>query len=300
MQLKQTATASGVSGTVNEQAASVSRIRNPLRKVPIHLLLLGGAVLWVIPFVWMVSTSFKQLSQVFVYPPEFIPNPWIWTNYPKAVTSGPFFNWVFNSLRIAVLVTLGQLFTCSIAGYAFARLRFPGRNALFLMYLATMMIPGQVTIIPVFVMMNSLHWVDTPLPLIIPALTSAWGTFLFRQFYLTLPTELEDAAKIDGCSYFRIYTQILGPLAKPVFVTLAIFTFMGHWNDLFGPLIYLQTKASKTLTVGLLQFRAEYQGLNQWGVMMAGLTLSVLPILILFVAGQKYFVQGIAMTGIKG
>ena len=130
-------------------------------------------------------------------------------------------------------------------------------------------------------------------------MTSAWGTFLFRQFYLTLPTELEDAAKIDGCSYFRIYTQILGSLAKPVFVTLAIFTFMGHWNDLFGPLIYLQTEASKTLTVGLLQFRAEYQGLNRWGIIMAGLTLSVLPILIHFVVGQRHFVQGIVLTDAK-
>jgi len=248
----------------------------------------------------MVSTSFKHLSQVFVYPPEFIPNPWVWTNYPKAVTSGPFLNWVFNSFRIAILVTVGQLFTCSLAGYAFARLRFPGRDVMFLIYLATMMVPAHVTIIPVFVMMNRLRWIDPPLPLIIPALSSAWGTFLFRQFYLTLPSELEDAAKIDGCSYFRIYAQILGPLTKPVFATLAVFTFMGQWNDLFGPLIYLQTKTAKTLTVGLLQFRADYQGLNQWGIMMAGLTLSVLPILILFVVAQKYFVQGIALTGIKG
>jgi multiple sugar transport system permease protein len=237
---------------------------------------------------------------VFVYPPQFIPNPWIWTNYPDAVKSGPFLQWAFNSFRIATLVTLGQLLTCSLGGYAFARLRFPGRNTIFLVYLATMMIPGQVTIVPVFVMMNYLHWVDTPLPLIIPALASAWGTFLFRQFYLTLPQELEDAAKIDGSSYFRIYWQILGPLAKPVFATQAIFSFMGHWNDLLGPLIFLQRKTAKTLSVGLLQFRADYQGLNQWGIMMAGLTLSVLPILILFVIGQKYFVQGIALTGIKG
>ena len=298
MQLDQSAP--GASRSVQDEPTSRGGVRHLLRNIPLHLLLAAGGVMWIIPFVWMVSTSFKHLSQVFVYPPEFIPNPWIWTNYPRAVTAGPFLQWVFNSLRIAVLVTVGQLFTCSLAGYAFARLRFPGRNAIFLIYLATMMIPGQVTIIPVFVMMNSLHWVDTPLPLIIPALTSAWGTFLFRQFYLTLPSELEDAAKIDGCSYFRIYTQILGPLAKPIFATQAVFSFMGHWNDLFGPLIYLQSKTAKTLTVGLLQFRADYQGLNQWGIMMAGLTLSVLPILIMFVVGQKYFVRGIALTGIKG
>ncbi len=300
MQLARTVAAPRAARTANGESGVAGGRRSPLRSAVIHLLLAAVGVMWMIPFIWMVSTSFKHLSQVFVYPPEFIPNPWIWTNYPRAVTAGPFLNWVFNSLRIAVLVTVGQLITCSLAGYAFARLRFPGRDTLFLMYLATMMIPGQVTIIPVFVMMNRLHWIDTPLPLIIPALASAWGTFLFRQFYLTLPQELEDAAKIDGCSYFRIYTQILGPLAKPIFATWAVLSFMGHWNDLFGPLIYLQTKTSKTLTVGLLQFRADYQGLNQWGIMMAGLTLSVLPILILFVVGQRYFVQGIALTGIKG
>jgi multiple sugar transport system permease protein len=300
MQLARTLATPRAARGADGESGVAGRRRSPLRSAIIHLLLAAVGVMWMIPFIWMVSTSFKHLSQVFVYPPEFIPNPWIWTNYPRAVTAGPFLNWVFNSFRIAVLVTVGQLITCSLGGYAFARLRFPGRDTLFLMYLATMMIPGQVTIIPVFVMMNRLGWVDTPLPLIIPALASAWGTFLFRQFYLTLPKELEDAAKIDGCSYFRIYTQILGPLAKPIFATQAVFSFMGHWNDLFGPLIYLQTKTSKTLTVGLLQFRADYQGLNQWGIMMAGLTLSVLPILILFVVGQRYFVQGIALTGIKG
>lgn len=300
MQVDQAISTQGVAPVTVSKARTGRQFRRLLRSTVIHLLLAAGGIVWIVPFVWMVSTSFKHLSQVFVYPPEFIPNPWIWTNYPKAVASGPFLNWVFNSFRIAILVTVGQLFTCSLAGYAFARLRFPGRDAMFLIYLATMMVPAHVTIIPVFVMMNRLRWVDTPLPLIIPALTSAWGTFLFRQFYLTLPSELEDAAKIDGCSYFRIYTQILGPLTKPVFAILAVFTFMGQWNDLFGPLIYLQTKTAKTLTVGLLQFRADYQGLNQWGIMMAGLTLSVLPILILFVVAQKYFVQGIALTGIKG
>ncbi len=266
----------------------------------LHGVLILGAVVMVLPFVWMVSTSFKVLAQVFVYPPEWIPDPFVWQNYPKAFSAVPFTRWFLNSLTIAAMVVLGQLITCSLAGFTFARMRFPGRTALFLVYLGTMMIPYHVTIIPVFVMMNNMGLVDTFYPLIVPALVSAWGTFLFRQYFLTMPTELEDAAKIDGCSYFRIYSQIFMPLAKPIVATLAVFTFMSSWNDFLGPLIFLQSKASKTLTIGLLQFRADFQGMSNWPVMMAGIVISVLPILIAFVIGQKYFVRGIALSGIKG
>jgi multiple sugar transport system permease protein len=274
--------------------------RYVLGRIGLHALLLVGAVLMVIPFAWMVRTSFMTLAQVFKFPPQWIPNPWVWENYPKAISQTPFATWFLNSLRIALVVTVGQLFTCSLAGFTFARLRFPGRKALFLLYLGTMMIPGQVTVIPVFVIMNRLGWVDTPLPLIVPGLVSAWGTFMFRQYFLTLPGELMDSAKIDGASYFRIYSQIFLPLAKPALATLGIFTFMGAWNDFFGPIIFLQSKLNKTLTVGLLQFRADYQGLGQWQVMMAGVVISVMPILIAFVIGQEYFVKGIALSGIKG
>ena len=266
----------------------------------LHILLSLGAVAMVIPFIWMISTSFKELAQVFVYPPEWIPNPFVWENYPKAFTAVPFARWFFNSLFIALFVTLGQLITCSLAGFTFVRMRFPGRNVLFLIYLGTMMIPHHVTIIPVFVMMNALGLVDTFWPLIIPALVSAWGTFLFRQYFLTMPQELEDAAKIDGCSFFRIYSQIFMPLSKPILATLGVFTFMGSWNDFLGPLIFLQSKDNKTLPIGLLQFRADFQGMSNWPVMMAGIVISVLPVLIAFVIGQKYFVRGIALTGIKG
>lgn len=289
--------------TIPSQSATRKRTLvagNLARSAVTHLALIVGAVAMVIPFAWMVSTSFKELAQVFVYPPEWIPDPFVWTNYPEAFRAVPFARWFVNSAVIAVMVTLGQLITCSLAGFTFARMRFPGRNAIFLVYLATMMIPHHVTIIPVFVMMNNLALVDTFYPLILPGLTSAWGTFLFRQYFLTLPTELEDAAKIDGCSFFRIYRQIFMPLSKPVLATLGIFTFMNSWNDFLGPLIFLQSKANKTLTVGLLQFRADFQGLGNWPVMMAGVVISVLPILIAFIIGQKYFVRGIALTGIKG
>ena len=266
----------------------------------LHSLLILGGVIMLIPFLWMVGTSFKTLDQVFVFPPTWIPNPWVWTNYPEAFTAVPFGRWFLNSLSIAVWTTLGQLFTCSLAGFTFARMRFPGRDLLFLAYIATLMIPLHVTIIPVFVMMNRFGLVDTQWALIVPGLTSAFGTFLFRQYFLTMPSELEDAAKIDGCGYFRIYRQISLPLARPVLATLGIFTFMGSWNDFLGPLIFLQSKDQKTLTVGLLQFRAEFQGMANWPVMMAGAMISLLPILIAFVIGQKYFVRGIALTGIKG
>lgn len=283
-----------------EAIGQVTQAGRNLAALLLHLALGLGALVMVIPFVWMVSTSFKELAQVFVYPPEWIPNPFVWENYPKAFTAVPFAQWFVNSFVIALLVMLGQLLTCSLAGFTFARMRFPGRNLLFLIYLGTMMIPHHVTIIPIFVMMNTLGLVDTFWPLILPGLASAWGAFLFRQYFLTLPQELEDAAKIDGASFFRIYRQIFMPLAGPILATLGIFTFMGSWNDFLGPLIFLQSKEHKTLTIGLLQFRADFQGMGNWPVMMAGVVISVLPVLIAFVIGQKYFVRGIALTGIKG
>jgi multiple sugar transport system permease protein len=284
----------------SERIKSNKQLRAQLGGLTLHVVLGLGALIMLIPFIWMVSTSFKTIDQVFTFPPNWIPNPFIWDNYPRAFTSVPFGRWFLNSLQIAVLVTIGQLFTCSLAGFTFARMRFPGRDPLFLVYLGTMMIPAHVTIIPIFVTMNWLKLVDTPWSLILPGLTSAWGTFLFRQYFLTLPSELEDAAKIDGCGFFRIYGQISLPLAKPVLATLAVFTFMASWNDFLGPLIFLQSKDQKTLTIGLLQFRAEFQGLANWPVMMAGIVISTLPILIAFVIGQKYFVRGLALTGIKG
>ncbi len=284
----------------SERVKVTKQIRAQLGGLTLHVVLGLGALIMLVPFIWMVSTSFKTIDQVFTFPPNWIPNPFIWENYPRAFTSVPFGRWFLNSLQIAILGTIGQLFTCSLAGFTFARMRFPGREQLFLVYLGTLMIPAHVTIIPIFVTMNWLKLVDTPWSLILPGLTSAWGTFLFRQYFLTLPSELEDAAKIDGCGFFRIYRQISLPLAKPVLATLAVFTFMASWNDFLGPLIFLQSKDQKTLTVGLLQFRAEFQGLANWPVMMAGIVISTLPILIAFVIGQKYFVRGLALTGIKG
>jgi multiple sugar transport system permease protein len=259
-----------------------------------------GAFLMVVPFLWMVSTSFKTLDQVFAFPPQWIPNPWVFENYVRAMTISPFHLYFLNTAYIAILVTVGQLFTCSLAGYTFARLRFPGRDALFLTYIATMMIPGMVTIIPVFVVMKTLDLVDTHTAVIVPHLASAFGTFLSRQFYLTMPAELEDAAKIDGSGYFGIYARIFLPLSKPLLATLGVFVFMGQWNDFFWPLIMLQTQARKTLTLGLMEFRNLAFGLAEWHLMMAGAVVALLPILIVFALAQRLFVRGIALSGIKG
>lgn len=271
-----------------------------LQRLLIHAVLLTGAFLMVVPFFWMLSTSLKTLDQVFAFPPQWIPNPIQLRNYVHAMTVSPFHIYIFNTAKIAILVTLGQLFTCSLAGYTFARLRFPGRNTLFLAYIATMMIPGQVTIIPVFILMKNLGLVDTHAAVIVPHLASPFGTFLFRQFFLTIPSELEDAAKIDGANYFGIYWRIFLPLSKPALATLGVFTFMANWNDFFWPLIMLQSVSNKTLTLGLMEFRNLMFGLAEWHYIMAGAMVALLPILVIFMLAQRLFVQGIAMSGIKG
>ncbi|MCL4303323.1 MAG: carbohydrate ABC transporter permease [Anaerolineae bacterium] len=263
-----------------------------------HLLLLGGAIVMIIPFIWMLSTSFKAPGQTFVYPPQWIPNPFVWQNYPDMWAALPF-NWfVVNSLKIATLATIGQLISCSMGAFAFSVLRFRGRDTLFLILLATLMIPRQVTLIPNFILFSKIGWVGTHLPLWVPAFWGgAFGTFLLRQFYLTIPLDLAESARIDGANLFQIFSHIYLPLSKPALATLAIFTFMWTWNDLLNPLIYVSELNQLTLTVGLTLFRNQYVG--KWTLMMAGAVVSILPILLVFFFAQKYFIQGIAMSGIK-
>jgi multiple sugar transport system permease protein len=264
-----------------------------------HLIIWLGAIIMVMPFVWMLSTSLKSQGDAIAYPPEWLPNPILWGNYIDVVQSFPFSLYAFNSVKIALLGTIGQLLSTSLAAYAFARMTFPGRQIIFFLLLATLMIPGQVTMIPTFILFNSLGWVNTHWPLFIPAwFGGAFGTFLIRQFFLTLPQDYSDAAAIDGAGHFRIFTSIYVPLAKPVLATLALFTFMGHWNEFLIPVIYLTDSDKLTLTVGLSTFRLQYSTLYHY--LMAGTLLSILPILVLFVVLQKYFVRGIVMTGIKG
>jgi len=274
------------------------RIQRLISQVISHTILLIGALIMVVPFIWMLSTSFKAPGKTFVYPPEWFPQPFVWQNYVNMWTALPFNEFFVNSIKISTLSTIGQLMTCSMGAFAFSILRFKGRDFLFLVLIATLMIPYQVTLIPTFILFSKDGWVGTHLPLWVPAFWGgAFGTFLLRQFYLTIPIELAESARIDGANIFQIFTHIYLPLSKPAMATLGIFTFMWRWNDLLDPLIYVSELKQLTLTVGLSFFQNQYGG--KWTLMMAGAVVSILPILLIFFFAQKYFIQGIAMTGIK-
>jgi multiple sugar transport system permease protein len=274
--------------------------RDQILNVAAWVILAIGAFLSTIPFLWMVSTSLKNIDEVYRYPPTFIPDTIAWRNYIEAFRRVPFARFFLNSGYISAAVVLGQLFTCSLAGYSFARLRFPGRDAIFMSYLATMMIPFAVLMIPLFITMRTIGWVNTHYALIFPSLATAFGTFLMRQFMSTLPRELEDAARIDGCSYFRLYWRIILPLTKPALATLGILTFMNIWNDFLWPLIVISSVPLKTLPLGLLMFQEQSTMKTPWQLVMAAATFSIVPILIVFTLGQKYYVQGIVTSGLKG
>jgi multiple sugar transport system permease protein len=252
------------------------------------------------PFIWMVVSSLKTSGEIWQYPPVFLPKTIKWSNYVEAWKSLPFDRFFLNTLIVTICVTVAQLFTCSLGGYAFARLKFPGRNKIFLGYLATLMIPFPVIMIPLFITMRYLGWVDSLIGLIAPGLFSAWGTFLMRQFMLGIPSDLEEAAKIEGCSFWGIYWRIILPLCKPVLATLGIFTFLGTWNDFLWPLIMINSIPNKTLPLGLVMFQARVAAETPWHLIMAASCFTVLPVLILFIIGQKYYVRGIAISGMKG
>ena len=264
-----------------------------------YLLLAAVAALMVGPFLWMVLTSMMTQEEIFRYPPQVLPSAFSLKNYRGIMDVLPLRTMILNSLTIALCATIGQLCSCALAAYAFARMRFRGRTALYLVLLATMMIPAQVTMIPVFLIMKSLGWIDTLYALIVPTFFGgAFGTFLLRQFFSTIPIDLEDAARIDGCGRFRILWSIVLPLSRPALVTLALFTFMTYWNDLLGPVIYLSSIEKATLTIGLANLQSGVMT-TRYDMLMAGSVLSVLPILVLFALGQRWFVKGIAMTGLK-
>jgi multiple sugar transport system permease protein len=251
------------------------------------------------PFLWMVSTSFKSLSQVFEFPPRLIPRTWLWSNYAEVFTAFPFLRFARNTGIIAVTVTVGQILTCSMAAYAFARMKFKGRDTLFLLWLGTMMIPGQVTLISTYVLMAKLGWIDSYNALIIPGvLGGVYGTFLIRQSFLSIPQELEDAAVMDGASPIWIYRAVMLPLSKPILATYGVFTFMWTWNDFLWPLLMINSTDKMTLTLGIVLMTTTRYG-TKWPHLMAGTFISIIPILILLVALQRYFVQGITLTGMK-
>jgi len=265
-----------------------------------YLLLCLVGMLTLLPFLWMVLGAFKTQEQLLAYPPRWIPDPWKYDNFAKVAQDIPLGNMFFNSVKITVLASLGALVSCSLAGYAFARLHFVGRDKLFIVLLATMMIPGQVTMIPIFIIMQRLGWIDTHYPLIVPDWFGwAFGIFLLRQFFLTISKEIEDAARIDGANPLQIFYSIFLPLSGPALATLAVFAFLGNWNDLLRPVIYLSTFEQMTLTVGLAAYSGRYWIIYER--IMAGAVVSVIPIILIFLMAQKYFVRGVALSGgLKG
>lgn len=260
------------------------------------------SIIFISPFIWQFFTSLKTGAEVFLYPPRLLPKIFHWDNYLKLLDIAPFGLFLSNSFKIGVLFTIGQLLSCSLAAFAFARMKFPGRSLLFLLILSTLMIPYQLRMIPIFVLMKKLGWVNTHKALIVPGFFgSAFGIFLLRQFFLTFPQELEDVARLDGCSSFSIYWRIFLPLSKPVLATLGIFVFMTQWNDLLGPAIFLHSWEKMTVTIGLAAFQGSASRASpHWNLLMGGALLSIIPILIIYVVGQKYFVRGIVTTGLKG
>ncbi len=270
-----------------------------LKKALIYLVLLAFAALFIVPFLWIVSTSLKQDSQIFAIPPVWIPDVLKWDNYLKVFEMMPFLTYLKNSVFITMLTIIGTVLSSSLVAYAFGCLRWPGRDALFIFVLATMMLPMQVTMVPLFVLFKNLGWLNSFKPLTVPAFFGggAFNIFLLRQFFLTIPKDLLDAARIDGCSELRIYWKIVLPLARPALATVAILTFMFTWNDFLGPLIYLSDKLKGTLALGLAMFVGQHQ--TEWSILMAASVLMMIPMMLIFFFFQKYFIKGFTMSGLK-
>jgi multiple sugar transport system permease protein len=275
------------------------RHRALLQRIAIYPLLLVGAAAMMFPLVWLLSSSFKDSGRIFVFPPEWIPNPWRPENYPAVFEAIPFMRFFWNTTLVTGLALLGQLISSSLVAFGFARLRFPGRDVLFLVLLATIMIPYQVTLIPTFILFRSLGWLDTFAPLIVPYWLGggAFFIFLLRQFYMRLPLDLDDAARIDGAGTFGIYRHIILPQSRPALGVVAVFSFLNHWNDFFNPLIYLSSTDHYTLALGINLFRG-YQ-VTQWNLLMAASVMVSIPCIILYAVAQRYFIQGVVFTGVK-
>ena len=266
-------------------------------KIVAHLVLLLGAITMLVPFIWMLSSSVKSLGEVFVFPPTLFGEKIVWENYTKISSRFDYLAYFLNSVKVSAWVVIFQVFTSATAGYVFAKLNFKGRDRIFTLYLATMMIPFHVTVITNFLQMSMYGLVNTLWSLMLPASVSAFGTFLMRQFFVTVPNELIEAAKIDGCNPFKTFLQICFPMAKPTIETLSIFCFMNVWNDYFTPLIYVNDSRKYTLPLGLASMKGMYS--TDWPVLMASSVISVLPVLIAFLFAQDAFVKGVMMTGMK-
>lgn len=261
------------------------------------IIMIFGALTMLVPFIWMLSSSFKALGEVFVFPPKLFGERIVWENYTQISNRFDYFAYFLNSVKVSIWVVAFQVFTSATAGYVFAKLNFKGRDQVFLLYLATMMIPFHVTVITNYLQMSKYGLVNTLWSLMLPASVSAFGTFLMRQFFITVPNELIESAKIDGCNPFMTFIQIAFPLAKSTIATLCIFCFMNVWNDYFTPLIYINDARKYTLPLGLASMKGMYS--TDWPVLMASSVISVLPVLIAFLFAQDAFVKGVMMSGLK-
>jgi len=264
-----------------------------------YALMFVFVVAFAMPLVWMISTGLKPESEVVRLPPKWIPNPFLWSNYPEMWRSSPFGAFYRNSTKIATFNVCGVLFFSSLAGYAFARIKFVGRDILFSILLSTMMIPGAVTLIPLYITFRNIGWIDTHYPLWVPGiLASVSSIFMLRQFFMTIPRELEDAARIDGCTNFGVYWKIVIPQVKPALATVGIFAFLGSWNSFIAPLIFINSLEKQTLPMGLALFQTEFS--TSVSLTMAAASAVTAPVLLIYFFAQGYFVQGITLTGIKG
>ena len=299
MQTGQQAFASTAAKSTTHRAQAVIRAR-ALRSAIIYAVIVLGGIGLMVPFLWMLSTSLKSLDEVQTWPIVWLPSQLLWENYPEVFARTPFARYLFNSAILSVGGIIGTVIGSSLAGFGFARLRFPGRDFLFFVNLTTLMVPAWVVIVPHFMMFSAVGWLDTYLPIVVPAFFgNPFHIFLFRQSFLGIPRELEDAARIDGCSVFRIFLQIFMPMSKPVTATVAIFAFLYYWNDLIYPLVYLQSQMKFPVSLGLRMFQSANVGVVNMPLMMAASVMALLPCVLLFFFAQRLFVQGVVITGVE-
>lgn len=266
-------------------------------KVINHVLLILGAIIMITPFIWMILTSLKSFGEAMQVPITILPNEWLFENYLKVFESVDFLKYYLNTIIVTVGRTLAQLVLCSLAAFAFARMNFPGKNVIFIAILSVLMVPMQVILIPNFGILAQLGWIDTFYALIVPGMFSAFGVFLLRQFFMGIPKELDEAATIDGCSYFGIYWRIILPNATPALVALGIFTILASWNDFLWPLVMTNSQDMRVLSVGIAAFQGQYS--TDYPLLMAGAVMSTIPMLLMFIFLQKHLVSGIALQGVR-
>ncbi|MEA4883303.1 MAG: carbohydrate ABC transporter permease [Clostridia bacterium] len=277
---------------------SLKETRRRINNTIAYVILIAGSIVMLIPFAWTISSSLKHPSKLLTFPPEWIPNPVWWQNYRDALHAVPLMRFWLNSFCFSTVIMIIQVATAALAAYAFARMEFPGRDALFLVYLGTMMLPSQVTMIPRFLIVRTLGLIDTYWGVGLPMLIYVLGTFIMRQYFLTVPYELEEAARIDGCTRLQSFWNIMVPLAKPSLSTVAVFSFKNTWNEFLWPLIVLNTYEKYPVQVGLAFFRSQTK--TEWELLLAGTIISVIPLVVLFAFSQRFLTRGIAMTGMGG